>query len=80
MDVIEIAIKHHTSDLTTKAMAMVALLKLSSRFPSCSEYVMFFYLFCCLSHFFSQMMPTFVKCINLSILLSVVMTQSMIVL
>ncbi|BFG16475.1 hypothetical protein CerSpe_027480 [Prunus speciosa] len=37
VDVIEIAIKHHTSDLTTKAMAMVALLKLSSRFPSCSE-------------------------------------------
>ncbi|XP_034217878.1 AP-1 complex subunit gamma-2-like isoform X1 [Prunus dulcis] len=37
VDVIEIVIKHHTSDLTTKAMAMVALLKLSSRFPSCSE-------------------------------------------
>ncbi|XP_048318423.2 AP-1 complex subunit gamma-2 [Ziziphus jujuba] len=37
VDVIEIAIKSHTSDLTTKAMAFVALLKLSSRFPSCSE-------------------------------------------
>ncbi|KAH9709067.1 AP-1 complex subunit gamma-2 [Citrus sinensis] len=37
VDVVEIAIKHHSSDITTKAMAMVALLKLSSRFPSCSE-------------------------------------------
>ncbi|KAL5122421.1 AP-1 complex subunit gamma-2 [Glycine soja] len=37
VDVIEIAIKRHASDLTTKAMALVALLKLSSRFPSCSE-------------------------------------------
>uniref|UniRef100_A0A2P2ML32 AP-1 complex subunit gamma n=1 Tax=Rhizophora mucronata TaxID=61149 RepID=A0A2P2ML32_RHIMU len=39
VDVIEIAIGHHASDLTTKAMAFVALLKLSSRFPSCSERV-----------------------------------------
>lgn len=39
VDVIEIAIKRHASDLTTKAMALIALLKLSSRFPSCSEYV-----------------------------------------
>ncbi|KAJ6742215.1 ADAPTIN ALPHA/GAMMA/EPSILON [Salix viminalis] len=37
VDVVEIAIKHHASDLTTKAMALIALLKLSSRFPSCSE-------------------------------------------
>ncbi|XWS63638.1 hypothetical protein CRYUN_Cryun06bG0118100 [Craigia yunnanensis] len=37
VDAIEVAIKHHTSDLTTKAMALIALLKLSSRFPSCSE-------------------------------------------
>ncbi|KAF7809272.1 AP-1 complex subunit gamma-2-like isoform X1 [Senna tora] len=37
VDVVEIAIKRHSSDLTTKAMALVALLKLSSRFPSCSE-------------------------------------------
>ncbi|XP_061370159.1 AP-1 complex subunit gamma-2-like [Gastrolobium bilobum] len=37
VDVVEIAIKRHASDLTTKAMALVALLKLSSRFPSCSE-------------------------------------------
>nr|KYP66181.1 AP-1 complex subunit gamma-1 [Cajanus cajan] len=37
VDIIEIAIKRHASDLTTKAMALVALLKLSSRFPSCSE-------------------------------------------
>lgn len=39
MDIIEIAIKRDTLDLTTKAMAFIALLKLSSRFPSCSEYV-----------------------------------------
>lgn len=37
VDVIEIAIKRHTSDLTTRAMALIALLKLSCRFPSCSE-------------------------------------------
>ncbi|CAJ1931490.1 unnamed protein product [Sphenostylis stenocarpa] len=37
VDVVEIAINRHASDLTTKAMALVALLKLSSRFPSCSE-------------------------------------------
>jgi len=40
VDIIELAIKRHTSDLTTKAMSLIALLKLSSRFPSCSEYVM----------------------------------------
>ncbi|KAE8690806.1 AP-1 complex subunit gamma-1 [Hibiscus syriacus] len=37
VDSVEVAIKHHASDLTTKAMALIALLKLSSRFPSCSE-------------------------------------------
>ncbi|GLT50298.1 hypothetical protein SLA2020_237910 [Shorea laevis] len=37
VDIVEVAIKCHTSDLTTKAMAFIALLKLSSRFPSCSE-------------------------------------------
>ncbi|KAH7570252.1 hypothetical protein JRO89_XS05G0076500 [Xanthoceras sorbifolium] len=37
VDVVETAIKSHSLDLTTKAMAMIALLKLSSRFPSCSE-------------------------------------------
>ncbi|GMN41659.1 hypothetical protein TIFTF001_010873 [Ficus carica] len=37
VDVVEIVIQRHTSDLTTKAMAFIALLKLSSRFPSCSE-------------------------------------------
>ncbi|XP_044493317.1 AP-1 complex subunit gamma-2-like isoform X2 [Mangifera indica] len=37
VDVVESAVKHHNSDLTTKAMAMIALLKLSSRFPSCSQ-------------------------------------------
>ncbi|EOY00410.1 Adaptor protein complex AP-1, gamma subunit isoform 1 [Theobroma cacao] len=37
VDAIEVAIKRHSSDLTTKAMALIALLKLSSRFPSCSE-------------------------------------------
>ncbi|CAM8883651.1 unnamed protein product [Rhodiola kirilowii] len=37
IDVVEIAIKHHTSDRTTKAMALVALLKLFGRFPSHSK-------------------------------------------
>ncbi|CAL9238109.1 unnamed protein product [Arabidopsis halleri] len=39
VDVVETAIKHHTSDVTTKAMSLIALLKISSRFPSCSERV-----------------------------------------
>ncbi|KAH6826751.1 Adaptor protein complex AP-1 [Perilla frutescens var. hirtella] len=34
VDVVETAIKSHSSDLTTRAMCLVALLKLSSRFPS----------------------------------------------
>ncbi|XP_071736458.1 AP-1 complex subunit gamma-2-like isoform X2 [Rutidosis leptorrhynchoides] len=37
VDVIEVAIKRHTSDLTTRAMCLIALLKLSSRFPSLSQ-------------------------------------------
>ncbi|KAG7974848.1 hypothetical protein I3843_06G068500 [Carya illinoinensis] len=37
VDIVELAIKRHTSDLTTKSMSLIALLKLSSRFPSCSE-------------------------------------------
>ncbi|KAK4788526.1 hypothetical protein SAY86_019845 [Trapa natans] len=37
VDVVETAMKRHSSDLTTKSMALIALLKLSSRFPSCSE-------------------------------------------
>ncbi|XP_024987422.1 AP-1 complex subunit gamma-2-like isoform X2 [Cynara cardunculus var. scolymus] len=37
VDVIELAIKRHTSDLTTRAMCLIALLKLSSRFPSSSQ-------------------------------------------
>jgi AP-1 complex subunit gamma-1 len=37
VDVIENAIKHHTTDLATRAMCLIALLKLSSRFPSCSQ-------------------------------------------
>jgi len=40
VDVVEHALKRHASDLTTKEMALVALLKLSSRFPSCTEYDM----------------------------------------
>ncbi|CAH8387873.1 unnamed protein product [Eruca vesicaria subsp. sativa] len=39
VDVVETAIKHHTTDVTTKGMALIALLKMSSRFPSCSERV-----------------------------------------
>ncbi|XAR48051.1 hypothetical protein NMG60_11030752 [Bertholletia excelsa] len=37
VDIIEVAIKHHTSDLTTRAMCLIALLKLSSRFSACSQ-------------------------------------------
>ncbi|XP_020867764.1 uncharacterized protein LOC9326663 isoform X2 [Arabidopsis lyrata subsp. lyrata] len=37
VDVIEDAITRHNSDSATKAMALVALLKLSSRFPTISE-------------------------------------------
>ncbi|CAN0924042.1 AP-1 complex subunit gamma-2 [Linum grandiflorum] len=36
VDVVESAMMRHASDMTTKAMSLVALLKLSSRFPSCS--------------------------------------------
>ncbi|XP_068634189.1 AP-1 complex subunit gamma-2-like [Aristolochia californica] len=35
--VVESALKHHTSDVTTQAMSLIALLKLSSRFPHCSQ-------------------------------------------
>ncbi|KAA8529548.1 hypothetical protein F0562_033653 [Nyssa sinensis] len=37
VDVVESAIKRHTSDLTTRAMCLIALLKLSCRFPTCSQ-------------------------------------------
>ncbi|KAK8979754.1 hypothetical protein V6N11_065957 [Hibiscus sabdariffa] len=37
VDAIEVAIKHHRLDLTTKAMALISLFKLSSRFPACLE-------------------------------------------
>ncbi|KAK6139237.1 hypothetical protein DH2020_027022 [Rehmannia glutinosa] len=37
VDVVETAIKRHSSDLTTRAMCLIALLKLSSRFPSYSK-------------------------------------------
>ncbi|XP_042494397.1 AP-1 complex subunit gamma-2-like isoform X2 [Macadamia integrifolia] len=37
VDVLEIAMKLDTSDITTRAMSLIALLKLSSRFPSCSQ-------------------------------------------
>ncbi|KAJ0638194.1 putative adaptor protein complex AP-1, gamma subunit [Helianthus annuus] len=37
VDAIEVASKRHASDLTTRSMCLVALLKLSSRFPSCSQ-------------------------------------------
>ncbi|KAL9246473.1 hypothetical protein vseg_020003 [Gypsophila vaccaria] len=39
IDVIEIAIKRHSSNITTNSMCLVALLKLSSRFPACSQRV-----------------------------------------
>ncbi|CAA0814157.1 AP-1 complex subunit gamma-2 [Striga hermonthica] len=37
VDVVETAMKRHHSDLTTQAMCLLALLKLSSRYPSCSK-------------------------------------------
>ncbi|KAK1296534.1 AP-1 complex subunit gamma-2 [Acorus calamus] len=37
VDVVEISLKRHSSDITTRAMSLIALLKLSSRFPPCSE-------------------------------------------
>ncbi|KAL0421337.1 UNVERIFIED_CONTAM: AP-1 complex subunit gamma-2 [Sesamum latifolium] len=37
VDVIETAIRRHSSDLTTRAMCLIALLKLSSRYPSCTK-------------------------------------------
>lgn len=45
VDVIEISLKNHTSDLTTRAMCLIALLKLSSRFPACSQYVCYSLIF-----------------------------------
>ncbi|KAK9145446.1 hypothetical protein Sjap_005349 [Stephania japonica] len=39
VDVLETAMRRHTSDITTRAMTLIALLKLSSRFPSCSQRV-----------------------------------------
>lgn len=35
--VVETAIKHHAFDLTTRAMCLVALLKVSGRFPACTR-------------------------------------------
>ncbi|XP_031122511.1 AP-1 complex subunit gamma-2-like [Ipomoea triloba] len=37
VDVVVTALKSHSTDLTTRAMCLVALLKLSSRFSSCSK-------------------------------------------
>ncbi|KAL0296973.1 UNVERIFIED_CONTAM: AP-1 complex subunit gamma-2 [Sesamum radiatum] len=37
VDVVETALGRYSSDLTTRAMCLIALLKLSSRFPSCSK-------------------------------------------
>lgn len=37
VDMVEIAIKRHNSDITTRAMCLVSLLKFSSRFPACSQ-------------------------------------------
>lgn len=37
VDVVETSFKNHSFDLTTRAMCLIALLKLSSRFPSCSQ-------------------------------------------
>ncbi|XP_010320597.1 AP-1 complex subunit gamma-2-like isoform X1 [Solanum lycopersicum] len=37
VDVLETSFKSHSFDLTTRAMCLIALLKLSSRFPTCSQ-------------------------------------------
>ncbi|XP_047322411.1 AP-1 complex subunit gamma-2-like [Impatiens glandulifera] len=37
VDVIENVTKHHSSDLATKEMCLISLLKLSCRFPACSQ-------------------------------------------
>ncbi|KAK8936930.1 AP-1 complex subunit gamma-2 [Platanthera zijinensis] len=37
VDIVEVALKCHSSDITTRAMSLIALLKLSSRFPPTSE-------------------------------------------
>ncbi|CAA0818295.1 AP-1 complex subunit gamma-2 [Striga hermonthica] len=37
VDVVEAAIRSNYSDLTTRSMCLISLLKLSSRFPSCSK-------------------------------------------
>ncbi|KAL5987594.1 hypothetical protein ACLOJK_035343 [Asimina triloba] len=37
VDVIESALKRHASDVMARAMSLIALLKLSSRFPPCSQ-------------------------------------------
>lgn len=37
VDAVEVALKFHKSDITTRSMCLIALLKLSSRFPPCSE-------------------------------------------
>ncbi|XP_020678562.1 AP-1 complex subunit gamma-2 [Dendrobium catenatum] len=37
IDVVEVALKSHSSDFTIRAMSLIALLKLSSRFPPTSE-------------------------------------------
>lgn len=37
VDVLEIVMKRHTSETDTREMSLIALLKLSSRFPACSE-------------------------------------------
>ncbi|CAN6233035.1 unnamed protein product [Urochloa humidicola] len=39
VDAVEVALNRHSADVTTGAMCLVALLKLSSRFPSISERV-----------------------------------------
>jgi hypothetical protein len=38
IDLVELALKRHTTDTTTRAMCLVSILKLSSRFPPTSEY------------------------------------------
>lgn len=59
VDVVETGIELHSSDLTSRAMCLVALLKLSSRFPSCSKYVILLLSFIYSDHFHTISRPHF---------------------
>lgn len=59
VNVVETAIKRHSSDLTTQAICLIALLKLSSHYSSCTKYVVLilFHLGFCLGIHISHVIP-----------------------